>query len=137
MIRRPPRSTRTDTLFPYTTLFRSRCHHDGNGKAAAGTRSERAMTGIAIQELSEVDLDDLDHLDRGGLSQHFRRIAVRATAGQLRSVLGQSAPADEDGPMDLRSLVDSYVDQYTRTAMRLRTARTRFSALSLGVQIGR
>src|SRR3546814_20484219 len=25
MIRRPPRSTRTDTLFPYTTLFRSRC----------------------------------------------------------------------------------------------------------------
>src|SRR3546814_4217021 len=30
MIRRPPRSTRTDTLFPYTTLFRSqqRCHAD-------------------------------------------------------------------------------------------------------------
>src|SRR3546814_9704081 len=30
MIRRPPRSTRTDTLFPYTTLFRSRRHarHD-------------------------------------------------------------------------------------------------------------
>src|SRR3546814_8249075 len=27
MIRRPPRSTRTDTLFPYTTLFRS---HKGN-----------------------------------------------------------------------------------------------------------
>src|SRR3546814_10367836 len=26
MIRRPPRSTRTDTLFPYTTLFRSRVH---------------------------------------------------------------------------------------------------------------
>src|SRR3546814_13303216 len=25
MIRRPPRSTRTDTLFPYTTLFRSGC----------------------------------------------------------------------------------------------------------------
>src|SRR3546814_14143281 len=25
MIRRPPRSTRTDTLFPYTTLFRSMC----------------------------------------------------------------------------------------------------------------
>src|SRR3546814_3115585 len=28
MIRRPPRSTRTDTLFPYTTLFRSRRHGD-------------------------------------------------------------------------------------------------------------
>src|SRR3546814_1739800 len=28
MIRRPPRSTRTDTLFPYTTLFRSSTHDD-------------------------------------------------------------------------------------------------------------
>src|SRR3546814_10378428 len=28
MIRRPPRSTRTDTLVPYTTLFRSRAHND-------------------------------------------------------------------------------------------------------------
>src|SRR3546814_5192471 len=28
MRRRPPRSTRTDTLFPYTTLFRSRYHAD-------------------------------------------------------------------------------------------------------------
>src|SRR3546814_11780180 len=27
MIRRPPRSTRTDTLFPYTTLFRSEIEH--------------------------------------------------------------------------------------------------------------
>src|SRR3546814_11471124 len=27
MIRRPPRSTRTDTLFPYTTLFRSARYH--------------------------------------------------------------------------------------------------------------
>src|SRR3546814_12994811 len=27
MIRRPPRSTRTDTLFPYTTLFRSQRRH--------------------------------------------------------------------------------------------------------------
>src|SRR3546814_20651256 len=30
MIRRPPRSTRPDTLSPYTTLFRSR-HHDPGG----------------------------------------------------------------------------------------------------------
>src|SRR3546814_3442795 len=30
MIRRPPRSTRTDTLFPYTTLFRSRTIADGD-----------------------------------------------------------------------------------------------------------
>src|SRR3546814_6649801 len=31
MIRRPPRSTRTDTLFPFTTLFRS---HHGNAEAS-------------------------------------------------------------------------------------------------------
>src|SRR3546814_17457425 len=35
MIRRPPRSTRTDTLFPYTTLFRS-------GSCAAPLREHRA-----------------------------------------------------------------------------------------------
>src|SRR3546814_18938676 len=34
MIRRPPRSTRTDTLFPYTTLFRSRSRRDREGTAA-------------------------------------------------------------------------------------------------------
>src|SRR3546814_2449978 len=31
MIRRPPRSTRTDTLFPYTTLFRSIGEHPPTG----------------------------------------------------------------------------------------------------------
>src|SRR3546814_9363698 len=34
MIRRPPRSTRTDTLFPYTTLFRSRSRSRAPGAAA-------------------------------------------------------------------------------------------------------
>src|SRR3546814_18672430 len=33
MIRRPPRSTRTDTLFPYTTLFRSARWHVENNVA--------------------------------------------------------------------------------------------------------
>src|SRR3546814_5359200 len=32
MIRRPPRSTRTDTLFPYTTLFRSHDRADAQGR---------------------------------------------------------------------------------------------------------
>src|SRR3546814_18628646 len=37
MLRRPPRSTRTDTLFPYTTLFRSvRTAHFGADHAVAG-----------------------------------------------------------------------------------------------------
>src|SRR3546814_3765943 len=40
MIRRPPRSTRTDTLFPYTTLFRSLIDHpDFNGERLAKVRS--------------------------------------------------------------------------------------------------
>src|SRR3546814_5253257 len=41
MIRRPPRSTRTDTLFPYTTLFRSRRHRrhaSGSFRGGTGTR---------------------------------------------------------------------------------------------------
>src|SRR3546814_1351614 len=41
MIRRPPRSTRTDTLFPYTTLFRSR-----RARGGAARRSDpRAIDG--------------------------------------------------------------------------------------------
>src|SRR3546814_11644495 len=45
MIRRPPRSTRTDTLFPYTTLFRSatpwkRDVVDGNGKSVSSYVSD-------------------------------------------------------------------------------------------------
>src|SRR3546814_7844534 len=35
MIRRPPRSTRTDTLFPYTTLFRS-SNNDNNDSNGGG-----------------------------------------------------------------------------------------------------
>src|SRR3546814_7110192 len=37
MIRRPPRSTRTDTLFPYTTLFRSLRDANGDGMAEVKT----------------------------------------------------------------------------------------------------
>src|SRR3546814_15925610 len=33
MIRRPPRSTRTDTLFPYTTLFRSNLSPSGRSRS--------------------------------------------------------------------------------------------------------
>src|SRR3546814_4218669 len=39
MIRRPPRSTRTDTLFPYTTLFRSP-DRDGIGDRRPGDHAE-------------------------------------------------------------------------------------------------
>src|SRR3546814_6055883 len=45
MIRRPPRSTRTDTLFPYTTLFRS------DEKAAAPQMDVNHRTGFVEIEL--------------------------------------------------------------------------------------
>src|SRR3546814_5073432 len=41
MIRRPPRATRTDTLFPYTTLFLSR---SGDGRQSARQRAELGIT---------------------------------------------------------------------------------------------
>src|SRR3546814_14707953 len=46
MIRRPPRSTRTDTLFPYTTLFRS---------ARYGLQQARAQRMIAEQRSAELE----------------------------------------------------------------------------------
>src|SRR3546814_3099481 len=39
MIRRPPRSTRTDTLFPYTTLFRSWHHRQLHHHQQGGNRA--------------------------------------------------------------------------------------------------
>src|SRR3546814_8305080 len=50
MIRRPPRSTRTDTLFPYTTLFLS------NLVALRDDASALALRGIAIAQLGNLDL---------------------------------------------------------------------------------
>src|SRR3546814_11216764 len=48
MIRRPPRSTRTDTLFPYTTLFRSRDAQIGiTESAVAEAVSERVQRIVA------------------------------------------------------------------------------------------
>src|SRR3546814_7300514 len=44
MIRRPPRSTRTDTLFPYTTLFRSPYERPSE---YGGAQNQGSMCGIA------------------------------------------------------------------------------------------
>src|SRR3546814_9839639 len=53
MIRRPPRSTRTDTLFPYTTLFRSlrpdASRQTGQG-AQNGNRNRKRLTGKRSEE---------------------------------------------------------------------------------------
>src|SRR3546814_13902226 len=44
MIRRPPRSTRTDTLFPYTTLFRS-----GDGASNPFQTVQREDVGLTLR----------------------------------------------------------------------------------------
>src|SRR3546814_12366722 len=46
MIPRPPRSTRTDTLFPYTTLFRSHLDH---GVRVAGRHRAEAQPGVLVE----------------------------------------------------------------------------------------
>src|SRR3546814_12423484 len=56
MIRRPPRSTRTDTLFPYTTLFRSYpLEHEILGHHAAG-RQRPALGGDRFELAAQRDL---------------------------------------------------------------------------------
>src|SRR3546814_17247144 len=57
MIRRPPRSTRTDTLFPYTTLFRSFYARD-----LAGTV---VQVGVPNPEM-RIELPMIDFFGRGG-----------------------------------------------------------------------
>src|SRR3546814_12191500 len=58
MIRRPPRSTRTDTLFPYTTLFRS-VHDPGMQNIGALRLHEEAEGGILADRDVAVEAEDL------------------------------------------------------------------------------
>src|SRR3546814_12072356 len=64
MIRRPPRSTRTDTLFPYTTLFRSEIELVPFGCERLGPVV--AMEAAAILPASGRVTHRLDHPGRGG-----------------------------------------------------------------------
>src|SRR3546814_18552180 len=65
MIRRPPRSTLTDTLFPYTTLFRS--HLDGEVGVVRDRRGRRdhELVGALLGETGRHTVDlhgvDLEH----------------------------------------------------------------------------
>src|SRR3546814_20060121 len=77
MIRRPPRSTRTDTLFPYTTLFRSveACldafglHEERRG-AAPGAEQQRAAAKLVIVDADHATVargvDDVRSVEAGG-----------------------------------------------------------------------
>src|SRR3546814_5366667 len=78
MIRRPPRSTRTDTLFPYTTLFRS----DAQDQRLAELARAAAMGCRRAHQHSEEE-DDAARRDREGDGPLAERQVKRLAA--LRS----------------------------------------------------
>src|SRR3546814_9967519 len=98
MIRRPPRSTRTDTLFPYTTLFRSAgIDHrllrlgdleEGEGGAAAvkAIADKHDRTLGARQDLA-VDAADFGH-ERSALCHEAIDLALALDAGNGEFGLG-------------------------------------------------
>src|SRR3546814_18285462 len=56
MLRRPPRSTRTDTLFPYTTLFRSGFQLDRSGDMTLKPETSTSWTaGVVWSPTPELD----------------------------------------------------------------------------------
>src|SRR3546814_12581524 len=85
MIRRPPRSTRTDTPLPYTTLFRS-----GEAVARAIEGRDRVEIGIDLAELAAQPLDvavdravvDIDIVLIGGIHQLVAAAHDAGAAGQ-------------------------------------------------------
>src|SRR3546814_12320267 len=95
MVQRPPRSTRTDTLFPYTTLFRSARGGNGAPWLACDPRQRRA----AVRHAAGTAL-------AGGLC---RRRDRRAAAGDRgRRSLKRTTPALVAGSArerDLRPVV--------------------------------
>src|SRR3546814_5040048 len=110
MIRRPPRSTRTDTLFPYTTLFRSpRVHRHREGRAllvakghAVGQRAriDLHLVGAGVGSLVlpspvGVGLSGVDVL-AGGRAHEDRDALDRLVVVALAGVLGVVEVASED-----------------------------------------
>src|SRR3546814_9806453 len=66
MIRRPPRSTRTDTLFPYTTLFRSfECPEHVVGHDVQGLRNVVRTAALMFDEHRGAVDQDVEIVDRG------------------------------------------------------------------------
>src|SRR3546814_19214217 len=82
MIRRPPRSTRTDTLFPYTTLFRS-------------LLSDKTLRSRLGNEIAKTDVKGVLHDDAktalGNLDERFGKRAL-PTALSLGLVGGPGVP---------------------------------------------
>src|SRR3546814_8536648 len=94
MIRRPPRSTRTDTLFPYTTLFRSIRHPAsrfaaavavfaiaaGHARAWRLTGLARAMPPFPIVGGKPHGHDEEDNAEDDARARHRQRAAGRRAA---------------------------------------------------------
>src|SRR3546814_15913859 len=108
MIRRPPRSTRTDTLFPYTTLFRSVLGVDiASNLVAAGIRRAREA-GLDNLHFQQGDASSLDDLSDGRFDLvvsmfgamfaprpfDTAREIVRVTRSGARIVMGHWIPGD-------------------------------------------
>src|SRR3546814_13072850 len=104
MIRRPPRSTRTDTLFPYTTLFRSEGGGGGDLRDAAGIAGGDDVRARAL------DVGDLARLEARG-DRRLQQVvgAGRAAAEMaLRHLLHGKARRCQQGlrlPPDLLAVL--------------------------------
>src|SRR3546814_17636791 len=101
MIRRPPRSTRTDTLFPYTTLFRSREAGLAGARRAVEQHAARRIDAEAAEEFG-IAQRQFDHLAElvGGVAEAAEMVVGHVGApGILRFLIF----GDQ---FDLGSLVD-------------------------------
>src|SRR3546814_3761449 len=89
MIRRPPRSTRTDTLFPYTTLFRSVPIFGNIGEVGVADDDQQIKIGlIAVLRIIDpvaatITAEQDDLLDLAVLLPRLRR--ARGRNGKFRS----------------------------------------------------
>src|SRR3546814_13688566 len=81
MIRRPPRSTRTDTLFPYTTLFRS----NDLPVSFADSQAFRAL-GLVERPALLLGMASLSLFDRVAIDFPNKRVVFDLPAGVSRDM---------------------------------------------------
>src|SRR3546814_20634278 len=96
MIRRPPRSTRTDTLFPYTTLFRSRAMTMAGALDAALALSvnyanERVQFGKPLAKFQAVQQSLASFATHAAAANSAAEGAAMAIAGGTEPELGRAS----------------------------------------------
>src|SRR3546814_12146402 len=80
MIRPPPRSTRTDTLFPYTTLFRSG-DSDGGGDEPAGDAPAAEAASLEADQAMSADGGSENDLDVDFAAESFHHDSASDNVG--------------------------------------------------------